>query len=354
MAILEQVVEGADQPKQIELTGAELAIGRAETCEVVLEDKAVSRRHAVVRLHDDIWTLVDNTSANGTYVNGRKITEHRLNDGDQIRLGATTFRFSNPTADGDDATRFVNAQDLVQQAELARTTTAPVRAAETPAAAAAAPPPQVAPAPPPRPAPPPPVASPPPPVAAPPPPVAAPPPPVATPPPQPTPPPAARPASAAAIATSSAAARPAAAGGEFAGFWIRVAAYVIDAVIVGLAMTVITLPMGLLTGLLAQRSPGLAIAIVALTWLVAVAAGLGYVLYFWALHGATLGKKVLGLKILREDGVEPMGWGKAGMRLLGYVVSGFILYIGFIMVAFTDRKRGLHDMIAGTIVVRTR
>ena len=155
------------------------------------------------------------------------------------------------------------------------------------------------------------------------------------------------------IVTSSAAARTAS-GGEPAGFWIRVAAYLVDGLIIGVAMMVITLPMGLLTGILARHSSGLAAVLMVLTWLVASAAGIGYVLYFWALHGATPGKKILGLRILREDGVEPMGWGKAGLRLVGYFASGFILYIGFIMVAFMERKRGLHDMIAGTVVVKTR
>jgi uncharacterized RDD family membrane protein YckC len=112
--------------------------------------------------------------------------------------------------------------------------------------------------------------------------------------------------------------------------------------------------MGFIIGFIAQRSPGLGFVLISLTWLVAAAVAFGYVLYFWAFRGATIGKKVLGLRILREDGVEPMGWGKAGMRLLGYMASGFILYIGFIMVAFTDRKRGLHDMIAGTVVIKTR
>ena len=42
------------------------------------------------------------------------------------------------------------------------------------------------------------------------------------------------------------------------------------------------------------------------------------------------------------------------VRLIGYVASAMTLYVGFLMVAFTDRKRGLHDMIAGTVVVRVR
>ena len=49
-----------------------------------------------------------------------------------------------------------------------------------------------------------------------------------------------------------------------------------------------------------------------------------------------------------------LGYGAALLRLIGYLASAMILYVGFLMVAFTDRKRGLHDMIAGTVVVRVR
>ncbi len=63
---------------------------------------------------------------------------------------------------------------------------------------------------------------------------------------------------------------------------------------------------------------------------------------------------MLGLKIVREDGEEPMGWGPAFLRLVGYMVSGFILYIGFLMIAFNAEKMGLHDMIAKTRVLKVR
>ena len=62
----------------------------------------------------------------------------------------------------------------------------------------------------------------------------------------------------------------------------------------------------------------------------------------------------LGNEIVREDGVEPMGWGKAALRMVGYMASGFILYIGFLMALFTERNRCLHDMIAGTVVIKTK
>jgi uncharacterized RDD family membrane protein YckC len=75
-----------------------------------------------------------------------------------------------------------------------------------------------------------------------------------------------------------------------------------------------------------------------------------------ATRGDTIGKKMLGLAIV-TDQTRPgqgLGWGKAFLRLLGHFVSGLVFSIGYLLVAFTSRKQGLHDMIAGTYVVRTR
>jgi uncharacterized RDD family membrane protein YckC len=64
---------------------------------------------------------------------------------------------------------------------------------------------------------------------------------------------------------------------------------------------------------------------------------------------ATPGKYVLGLKITDDFG-NKISVGKSTVRYLGYIVSAITIYIGFIMVGFTENKRGLHDMIASTRV----
>lgn len=70
------------------------------------------------------------------------------------------------------------------------------------------------------------------------------------------------------------------------------------------------------------------------------------------LTGLTLGKWATGLRIEREDG-GPLGIGRALLRhFVGYPLSFALLGIGFLMVAVSVHGRGLHDMIAGTIVVR--
>jgi len=71
-------------------------VGRADECEITLEDTQASRLHAEVTLTDAGFVLQDRDSANGTAVNGRPVKQHPLRDGDEIRIGAARMRFSDP------------------------------------------------------------------------------------------------------------------------------------------------------------------------------------------------------------------------------------------------------------------
>ena len=62
-------------------------------------------------------------------------------------------------------------------------------------------------------------------------------------------------------------------------------------------------------------------------------------------------KKALGLSVTDLSG-NRIGFGRATGRYFAKILSGLILLIGFIMVAFTQRKQGLHDMLAGTLVYK--
>jgi len=115
-----------------------------------------------------------------------------------------------------------------------------------------------------------------------------------------------------------------------AGFWVRFGAYLIDGVILWVIQLVL-----------------LAIGLGALSYVVSIA----YFVVFWALKGQTPGKMALGLHVVTATG-EPLDWGKAIIRYVGYIVSGIILGSGFLMIAFDDSKRGFHDRIAGTLVVK--
>jgi uncharacterized RDD family membrane protein YckC len=66
---------------------------------------------------------------------------------------------------------------------------------------------------------------------------------------------------------------------------------------------------------------------------------------------ATLGKKILGLKVTDLAG-NRISFARASGRFFGKILSGMILGIGFLMAGFTERKQALHDILAGCLVLR--
>ncbi len=68
---------------------------------------------------------------------------------------------------------------------------------------------------------------------------------------------------------------------------------------------------------------------------------------------ATLGKKALGMKVVTPDGGRP-SFGRVAGRNTAKILSFLLLLIGFVMAGFTERKQGLHDLLANCLVVRAR
>ena len=122
----------------------------------------------------------------------------------------------------------------------------------------------------------------------------------------------------------------------YAGFWIRFVAWLIDGIILIIPNIII--------GLVVESPASI---------LLQFAIGIVYTIGFWTAEGATPGKMAIGLRITTVEG-EPIDFGKAVLRYIGYFVSGITLGIGYLMIAFTRDKRGLHDLIAGTVVIQTR
>jgi uncharacterized RDD family membrane protein YckC len=98
---------------------------------------------------------------------------------------------------------------------------------------------------------------------------------------------------------------------------------------------------------------GSMLGLVAVSTLISVVISSLYEGLFVAHFAATPGKMALGLKVVRPDG-RLVGVGRAFGRYFAKMLSAIMLWIGFIMVAFDSDKRGLHDMICDTRVVRTR
>lgn len=133
-----------------------------------------------------------------------------------------------------------------------------------------------------------------------------------------------------------------------AGFWIRVGASLIDGLILGAVQFAI----GLVLGFAGEAAGGESLALFAITWLCSVAISITYYVFFTGYNGQTPGKMALRLQVIRSDGT-PMSYGRAFLREIPCkFISGILLGIGYLMVAFDQQKQGLHDRMAGTYVIK--
>ena len=121
------------------------------------------------------------------------------------------------------------------------------------------------------------------------------------------------------------------AGTEYMGFWIRLAAWIIDLIILSVAQFVVSL-----------------ISLAFVSFII----GLAYGVLFIGLKGQTPGKMALGIQVVNQQGQIP-GIGRAAQReIIGKIVSGVVIFLGFFWIGWDRNKRGWHDHIAGTYVVR--
>ncbi len=139
----------------------------------------------------------------------------------------------------------------------------------------------------------------------------------------------------------------------YGGFWIRFLAYLIDSIVLAIGGGILGGILGAMIGLamgaggasediaLVSSAVGNVVGIV-LNWLYSA-------LMESSAWQATLGKKVLGLLVTDLEG-RRISFGRATGRYFSKMVSAIILLIGFMMVGWTQRKQGLHDMMAGTLV----
>jgi pSer/pThr/pTyr-binding forkhead associated (FHA) protein len=80
-----------------EREGQTLRIGRSPACDIVLDDASVSRRHAVIVHRSGRAVILDDRSLNGVFVNGERVAEAVLSDGDGIAIGHVTARYHEVT-----------------------------------------------------------------------------------------------------------------------------------------------------------------------------------------------------------------------------------------------------------------
>ncbi len=136
----------------------------------------------------------------------------------------------------------------------------------------------------------------------------------------------------------------------YAGFWIRLLAVMIDAAVLSLFSTAVYAAGVALMRMLAE-DPDPEKAVLIPQFIANALMEAFYFIYFHAVTGQTAGKKALGIKVVQRDGT-PVGWPRSAIRYLGSVVSMFAFCLGYFWVAVDSRKRGWHDKIADTLVIR--
>ena len=140
---------------------------------------------------------------------------------------------------------------------------------------------------------------------------------------------------------------------QYAGFWRRLLAFILDSF---LFSAVVAPLLVLIYGReyfywSAEQTGYFAIYGVAdflLTTLLPIVLIIG----FWIKLGATPGKLLLDCKVVDAKTLQPLSWKKALLRCLAYLASALPIYLGFVWIAFDKRKQGLHDKLAGTLVLR--
>lgn len=141
----------------------------------------------------------------------------------------------------------------------------------------------------------------------------------------------------------------------FAGFFCRFAALLIDGVLVGLGLMIVKIPVWII-----NLSVGDSFLFQPFLFNFSVFDVIYYLLtvtYFVLMtyfSGATIGKHLMKIKVIDIRGEKPSFLSVLLRETVGRYLSALIIYIGYIIAAFDDRKQGLHDRIADTYVIYTR
>ena len=153
---------------------------------------------------------------------------------------------------------------------------------------------------------------------------------------------------------------------QYAGFWIRFVAYLIDAILISFIEGLLVLPLLILLGFnieflqtlaeldevepailipaLISAGAGIYLSIFLITWLY-------YAVLQSSPRQATVGKMALGLIVTDANG-DRLSFSRASLRFFLKIISNAVFMIGYIMAGFTARKQALHDIIANTYVVK--
>ena len=142
----------------------------------------------------------------------------------------------------------------------------------------------------------------------------------------------------------------------YAGFMVRWGAKIIDGIILGIFNFIVGMLGGLLIARMQAGQPskgvfGPAFGVQVVLWVIQMAVQVVFTTWFIGRYGATPGKMVCGLKVVTAEGGK-VSYGRACGRAFAEWLSAMILYIGYLMAAYDDERRTLHDRICNTRVIR--
>lgn len=138
------------------------------------------------------------------------------------------------------------------------------------------------------------------------------------------------------------------------GFRQRLIASLIDMLIVGFLTFILVVGLSfailLVDIITAYKYPDRVFPVDTMTLLLGLIVSIFYFVGSWKKSGQTIGKTVMGIRIVRTNGTS-LSWGRAFLRYVGYLVSGLVFSLGFLWLAFDRKRQGWHDKIAGTYVL---
>jgi uncharacterized RDD family membrane protein YckC len=132
---------------------------------------------------------------------------------------------------------------------------------------------------------------------------------------------------------------------EYAGFWQRLAAFLINLFLFAIVTSLVPLMVFRLSG----GAVDLLVVEGMSSWLFLVA-----LVVCWHRFQGSPGQLMMGCYVVDEQGRAPIDLKTATVRGLGYILSGIPLALGFLWVAWDKRKQGWHDKLAGTLVIQDR
>jgi uncharacterized RDD family membrane protein YckC len=140
---------------------------------------------------------------------------------------------------------------------------------------------------------------------------------------------------------------------RYSGFWVRLAAHIIDGFVISMVAMIVLVPISVIFAFIGAFDHASFVSSMGqfVTTIASVLIGWSYHIILLQKFGATLGKVAVGVQVRSEDGTPLQTHAIIMRETVGKIVSAITLCVGYFMIAFTDKKQGLHDMIGKTVVV---